>query len=250
MILLIDQGNSFLKWSFVDEDSQQDELNIETALNTSQTGQLPDLIESLPSDHSTLSSIYLASVKADEQQAMFTEALYSITNLQAQIAKSSQHYQKLLNGYKFPEQMGIDRWLAMIALWHQHKKGFIVVDAGSALTLDVVDNRGVHLGGHIIPGLSMQKKMLKQETDRVSFNTNTEYLAQKLGKSTSEAVNYGCIASLSSYVSSMYVQYSSGSEYPLYLTGGDASTLSQQLEIESYPVPNLVLAGLYLYFNH
>ena len=240
MILLIDQGNSYSKWCLCDK-------GIFSQYNA---GSLTDLDEFISNLTNIIERAYIASVKNEQQIENLTKVINRHLVIDIQIATSKDEYcltenRILKNAYKIPEQLGIDRWLAMIAIWKETNRGFIVVDAGSALTLDVVDNSGQHLGGHIIPGLSMQKKSLATDTDKVLFDKSDDAPAFKLGLSTSEAVHHGCISNLCSYILEMHNQYKGNEDLPLLLTGGDAEILSKALKIESQVQMNLVLKGLY-----
>ncbi|NNE38037.1 MAG: type III pantothenate kinase, partial [Gammaproteobacteria bacterium] len=53
------------------------------------------------------------------------------------------------NGYKYVDQLGVDRWMAIIAAWNIVQNNVMVVDIGSAMTIDLVNKEGVHLGGYI-----------------------------------------------------------------------------------------------------
>ncbi|MCP3673597.1 MAG: type III pantothenate kinase [Gammaproteobacteria bacterium] len=242
MILLIDQGNSSNKWCLAEKDK----------FCKYNSGLLPDL-DKFISDHSKdIKSVYLASVKNEQQIECLTKVINNHLNIETQVATSKAKYclsknHILKNAYKTSEQLGIDRWLAMVAIYNQTKKGFIVVDAGSALTLDVVDNSGQHLGGHIIPGLSMQKKLLSADTDKVLFESNSDASAFRLGCSTSEAVHNGCLSTLCSYIAEMYNYHNGKDSLPLILTGGDADALSKTLTVDNIVQKHLVLNGLYFY---
>jgi len=236
MLLFIDQGNSSLKWCLCND-------NI---LMPASSGQLADLEKFLKSENTQIETVLIASVKQEQHTKLIVDVLMDIgISAPIKIAQSQKRYLQLQNGYQLPEQLGIDRWLVMVALWNQLKTGFIVVDAGSALTLDIVEQSGQHLGGHIIPGLAMQKNSLLVDTERVRFKKQFHIKANMPGKSTSEAVHYGCLTNLCSYITSMYKQYSVDDTLPLVITGGDALTLSKELDVEHQIVPDLVLQGLY-----
>ncbi len=242
MILLIDQGNSSSKWC----------LSEKGKFSKYNSGSLSDLDKFISEHSNDIKSVYLASVKNEQQIERLTQIINNHLNAEIQVATSKAQYclsenSILKNAYKVPEQLGIDRWLAMVVIWNQTKKGFVVVDAGSALTLDVVDNSGQHLGGHIIPGLSMQKQSLTTDTDKVLFENNNDASVYKLGSSTSEAVHNGCLSSLCSYITEMYNYHKGSDSLPLILTGGDAEVLSKALTADNSVQKHLVLNGLYSY---
>lgn len=239
MILLIDQGNSNIKWCLCKNGNLQPVYN----------GSLTVLKEYLKIHGSSISEVLISSVKNEQQLESLTYLLKEIVLVPIQVANSGIEHQALKNGYKNYTQLGIDRWLAMIAAWADLQSGFIIVDAGSALTLDIVDASGKHQGGHIIPGLSMQKKSLLAQAERVNFEEDTDSSVYCLGTSTSEAVHNGCLSNLCGYITLMYQQQiNNNTVLPLFLTGGDAGILSKGLEVEHQVIPDLVLRGLYYFF--
>ena len=239
MLLLIDQGNSSLKWCLRDDES----------FVSMRVGQLSELEKFIKSESYLISDIYLSSVKTTDQIDSICRVVNKLTKLEVQIAETGASYHQLQNGYDNPAQLGIDRWLAMIAVWHRIQSGAIIVDAGSALTLDIVNDSGQHLGGHIIPGLSLQKKLLLSETDGVIFDESATSSLNVPGRSTSTAVHNGCISNLIFYITQMYQQNSNQGALPLFITGGDASVLSKNLRFEHQVVTDLVLQGLYYLYQ-
>ena len=79
-------------------------------------------------------------------------------------AKVESSAAELRNGYEQPQQMGVDRWVAMLAAWERHHAAACIVDCGTAITLDVVSESGHHLGGVIAPGISLMHEALASRT--------------------------------------------------------------------------------------
>jgi type III pantothenate kinase len=98
----------------------------------------------------------------------------------------------VINGYIIAEQMGVDRWLAMLAAYsvigHQ---ACLVVDSGSACTIDMILADGRHLGGYIVPGVQLMRKALFRDTDRVKLDEVSYDSAMSPGKTTQQAVSSG-----------------------------------------------------------
>jgi len=105
--------------------------------------------------------------------------------------KSQQSYKSLVNSYKEPGFLGSDRWLAMIAAYeYSQENDFIVIDIGTAVTLDVVNRSGVHQGGLIFPGLYK----IRQTFDL--FPVTTHRIVNSIGQSTKDAWSIGTMALL------------------------------------------------------
>jgi len=264
MQLLIDQGNSSIKWCFygeqvteVPESSHQlktkhkthGHVSISDRIFPVISGSLPELEAEVKKYSKNISSVFISSVQKETQLKQMVMCIGQHTSAPVMVAETTLDYHGLTNAYANVEQMGVDRWLVMVACWQQFNSGFIVVDAGSAMTLDIVDKSGQHLGGHIIPGLALQKRALLSGTDRVNFDQQTKAIVFKPGISTNEAVQNGCLTVLSSYIEAMYHQYNERESLPLVLTGGDAVVLSEALNIEHEVIPGLVLKGLHYSFT-
>ena len=144
--------------------------------------------------------------------------------------------------------MGVDRWLAMIAAFNRQKRACLIVDAGTALTIDLVADDGRHQGGYILAGLSMAVKALENNTGIILRNRDFSPLAGP-GTSTEQAVLGGALSSAVSLIFEALGRLrcmDSGSM--VYLCGGDAELLAQALRSRGesgFTVePDLVLDGL------
>ena len=238
MHLLIDVGNTRLKWVAI--------VGEYTATSITQYGSLDDLEIYIQSIDSAETHVLLAAVN-QTQELM---ALLGGAGFQSVAAVKSQLKQQgIKNSYQQPERMGIDRWLAMIAAYKlvADDEGVIVVDAGSAMTIDVVSEIGLHLGGYIVPGLAMAKRTLFDNTEQV--NRYTEPLAvdnilgrdaMKLGNNTVQCVEYGVLNQMLALVRQVAEQFS---DFKLIITGGDGELLAGS--IPALVDKNLVLKGLW-----
>lgn len=149
-----------------------------------------------------------------------------------------------------PERLGIDRLLSAYAAYRKWGSPLVVVDAGSAVTVDWVDDRGRFCGGAILPGLGLQARALATGTDalpeikwtpggRLSFPA----------KNTADAIYGGILLGVAAAIDSLADRYFQGSQgkrasVGLVLTGGDAAALSPHLRRSHHQVPNLVCRGL------
>jgi type III pantothenate kinase len=149
----------------------------------------------------------------------------------------------LVNGYRDPGQLGVDRWLAMIAAYNQSPRDAVVVDCGTAVTIDVVDAQGRHLGGEIIPGISAMTSSLIQTTRLMPLEAQARDL---LGHSTAECVAAGighAIAAAIERVADEAPVHTSGGP-DVIMTGGDAVLVSSLVQRPTDVRPHLVLEGL------
>ena len=132
-------------------------------------------------------------------------------------------------------------------LGNEQLSGVIVVDAGSALTIDVVNARGEHEGGYIVPGLVMSQQALFTNTEQViqyndgAANNPHADLFKKLGNDTNECVKNGVINQMLALINQVKEEYS---DYEIVFTGGDGDVLARTLKAGTVD-RDLVLKGLW-----
>jgi type III pantothenate kinase len=144
--------------------------------------------------------------------------------------------------------LGVDRWLALLAAWSERGSACLVVDAGSAMTLDFVSGHGRHLGGYIVPGLNLMQRSLFTGTAgaRIQPQSRDADYRPEPGRDTDTAIRHGCLGMAADFVRASLAGIEGGAD--LFITGGDADTLSPHIDTDS-PVrirPTLVLDGLAL----
>lgn len=183
--------------------------------------------------------IFLSSVKETVKEALENEI--EIKNLK-EIRIFDISSSKL--DYKTPETLGIDRYLACLGAFSASQKGVVVIDAGSACTIDYMDGKGVFQGGVIMPGFRSIMSVFKEvapELPEISVGIPENFP----GKSTKESLQWGQVGFFVDGVISILEAYDEKYEdYDLYLTGGDAGILFELLGHVGEVNPNLVLIGL------
>jgi type III pantothenate kinase len=246
MQLLIDVGNTRVKWLLL-PDNCDDSYPIDSAQVS--FGLLLDLTKYIDELQTNNISVSVAAVNQSNELIALLDS-YSFRSVF--YAKTTAQHLGLVNSYSLPERMGVDRWLAMIAGYsalqsQENINGVIIVDAGSALTVDVVANDGMHLGGYIVPGLLMAKKALFANTERV-INYDETLSAEvqndkllRLGNNTMQCVDYGIINQMIALIQMVVSQYD---RYQLVLTGGDSDLLAEFFATAIVD-KNLVLKGLW-----
>jgi type III pantothenate kinase len=166
---------------------------------------------------------------------------------QCELVVASASSGPVYSGYEEPAQLGVDRWLAVCAAWQCVGGPVVVVDAGSALTVDFVDGDARHVGGYIVPGLAMQKGSLLSATENVRFD-DISLQSTLPGVNTGQAVGRGIARMSSALIERAVLDFSQrlGAEVSLLLTGGDAAVFAQILEVAFVIEPDLVLRGIAL----
>jgi type III pantothenate kinase len=152
----------------------------------------------------------------------------------------------------FPDRVGIDRLIAALAVNHLRQPGrpAIVVDAGTVVTVDLVDAQGAFQGGAFLPGLAMTARAMSLDTDAlplVRFPPDAEPPAV-IGKSTEAAIRsglfWGTVGAMREAIRRIREQLSGSPQ--LFITGGDARRMTALLEDDATFVEDLVPGGVAL----
>ena len=159
-------------------------------------------------------------------------------------AKVHTEYAGLQCGYDDPRQLGIDRWLQVLAVANNANQNYCVISCGTALTIDLADGLQ-HLGGYILPNLYLQRDSLIQNTKGIKI-PDAAFEELSPGRNTIDAVHHGILLGLLSTIERV-MQHS---PRQLVLTGGDAELFAQHLE-QFQPIveEDLLLKGLIFYIQ-
>lgn len=147
--------------------------------------------------------------------------------------------------YKDYNRLGVDRWLTLVALASEVKETTLIIDAGTAVTADLIDSNGQHLGGWIAPGFKLMQESLVTKSNRLTVNDkipDTVFAAN-----TESAIWSGTAAALKGFCEQALHQASivCGHKCSVVLTGGDAELLLQEPSFADAEFrPHLVLEGL------
>lgn len=151
-----------------------------------------------------------------------------------------------------PEQTGIDRVLSMAAAYEQMGKACVVVDAGTAITVNLCNDEGAFLGGAIAPGAAMMLDALHEKTARLP-RVELAVPEGPVGKSTQQSILHGVYHGLRGLVKELVENYATELGYwpDVIATGGDAEKLFENWEMIHAIAPDLLLYGVALaYAEH
>ncbi|MCS7082386.1 MAG: type III pantothenate kinase [Bacteroidetes bacterium] len=149
-------------------------------------------------------------------------------------------------GYHTPETLGMDRLCGAAAAFNRHRQAVIVVDAGTALTFNVVDDQGVFLGGAITAGLELILRSLHQDTALLP-EVNLQLPRYPVGRSTQACIQVGVLYGMIDLVTGLVqrIRKHLKVDSKVILTGGWSGFLSQYLPVDEHD-PYLVLHGVRL----
>jgi type III pantothenate kinase len=241
--LYIDIGNTRVKWAW-GHAGQLHDHGAMTVNKQAVADCLPQILGKQPMD-----GIFIASVVSAQWREQIQQFLQRGAYPQPQWAQSESRCGKLISGYAQPQQLGVDRWLAMLAATTYQTGPLCVVSCGTAVTVDGIDADGQHQGGIILPGLRLMMDSLQQRTELIGQQARSA-IHDHLADNTRDAVNAGCISAIAGAVRHTHAQLALKNDDKVIclLSGGDAKTIEPCLDGINVSVqPDLVLQGLALW---
>lgn len=243
MILELDCGNSFIKWRVLDSAAP------DLVLTGGVVGDDGQLLASLDAQFAQgISGCRLVSVRNEEETDALLDLLRERFALEPLLAQAAQQLAGVSNGYGDYQRLGLDRWLAVVGAYSLCQGPCLVLDLGTAITSDLVDAAGRHLGGFICPGMPLMRDQLRTHTRRIRYDEQVALQAlQSLqpGRSTAEAVERGCLLMLQGFVKTQVelAREQLGDAVAIFLAGGDCALAVDWVE-GARVVPDLVFRGL------
>ncbi len=247
MDLLIDIGNTRFKWAMLAKGSLREADALE---HGAEAGVINNMLERIISPPT---AVMAANVAGERFAELVAAAVRERWGLPVQFAITQPRAGPVSNGYDDYRQLGVDRWLAIIAAVDRFAGPVCIVDAGTAVTIDAVATGGAHLGGYIVPGLDLMRQSLGEETGDLHRFTGDQSVQLPPGIplpgcGTDEAISGGAIAAVCSLIERCIVALGTAGDVPtLVVTGGDAQRLIRHLDVVAHLRPLLVLEGLMLY---
>ena len=230
-MLLIDAGNSRIKWALAGITGWQQQGVLELADATT----LPQQFATLPAPARILVSNVAGEVVAQQIRVACAGWQQSVEFIAARAEQCG-----VRNSYQQPEQLGSDRWAALIAAWQQARSTCLVVHCGTATTVDALSGTGEFMGGLILPGVALMRQSLKQATSELAVANG---VWRKFPRNTADAVASGAIAATCGAVRAQYESLGVAGACCL-LAGGAADLIAPHLDMPLERADNLVLRGL------
>jgi type III pantothenate kinase len=229
--VLLDAGNSRLKWALLDNErwlaqghcAYADLAALKSLLCAGDRG-------------------YVASVAPDACEEVL-RALFMDAELEAVWLRPAAIAGGVRNGYADPSSLGVDRWMALIGARRRTDDAVLVVSAGTAMTVDALSAAGEFLGGVIVPGAGLMRQALQTGTARVPATSGRW---QAFPRRTADAVESGIVAALCGAIRQQHAALAAvtGAAPRCLLTGGDAPRLAAHLDLDFELAPALVLEGI------
>jgi type III pantothenate kinase len=242
MILLVDVGNTRVKWARLVDGR----LSPQRAAGYAQWSAVDwqhELFDGPPVERVLAATV----AGGDSRQALATAACNAGVG-RVDFVAATAALAGVRNAYPAPGLLGVDRWVAVIGAYHLAQGACCVVDVGTAATLDAVDASGQHLGGFIVPGPQLMVRSLHDGTSNLSAYTAASPVGgtQLFADNTRDAIERGCRVALAALVDRTCAELArrTRSTPRLYCTGGAVDEVIPYVLATNERIPDLVLRGL------
>ncbi len=240
MILLVDIGNNRIKTAQLKNGEMESytacphRRRLSAAVLDQCWGHLP-----VPSQ------VWVANVTGEQNAALVSRWIATRWQCAVYFAASRAHELGVSNAYSQPGNLGVDRWMGLLACRQSDLCPAILVSCGTALTIDVIDAGGRHLGGYLAPGLKTQRDSLCESTE-IMLTETVEESSLELATDTEKAIIRGTLYSIVSLINQSAEQLTDkyNIDFSRVITGGDAPLVMPLLDGDWLHRPALVLTGL------
>ena len=243
-MLTIDIGNSNIKWAVWEE--QRIIQAGSSAYSKQQANNTFSCLDDLQVDE----QVIVACVAGEAVEDALTSWMQRNWSVTPMFLRTMSTLGDVTNAYDVPSQHGVDRWAALLGAHVLYRQPVCIIDAGTAVTVDLMDAEGRHMGGLILPGLEMMRGALLQGTTGIQ---QTEGDITTFANNTADAVSSGTLHMLRAAILDICSSAAQvlGNEMKIIITGG----MSEQiLSLPGMPQmqhePELVLHGLRVAAEH
>jgi type III pantothenate kinase len=230
--LLIDAGNTNIKLACVDDEHW-------LASDSVPTRQADTLNLSCYSD---VQEVWVSNVAGAQVARQLVDACFPLL---PRFVGAQDTQCGVTNSYAIPAQLGSDRWAALIAAWQHVRGACLVVNSGTASTIDALSNSGEFLGGLILPGIELMRNSLGGAAANLQSGGGSY---ADFPRNTKDAMQSGALQATCGAIARQY-QLLGVADAPVLLGGGAAPVLLAHLGLPVQRAGNLVLQGLLLIAN-
>lgn len=233
MNLIIDAGNTAVKLAVFEKNAL---ISLEKIALADFSKKAKDFIDRFPEIRRAI----VSSVAHLDKRAIDMVCIFCEVHQLSHVSKTP-----FKNSYATPQTLGVDRIaLATAAFYHNPNGNTLVIDAGTCITYDMINDYGEYLGGAISPGLQMRYKAMHEQTSKLPL-LEPEDTLDFIGNSTENSMHSGVINGLCHELDGVIHQYEERfTDLTVILTGGDAQFLSKRLKNTIFAHSNFLLEGL------
>lgn len=231
MMLCLDCGNSRIKYGL--SAATDDRWRCSGSLEHAALASLPGLLAPYPPPQ----HILCANVAGEAIEAQLRAVLHGFA-AQWHSVRSTAQAAGVRNGYQNPGQLGVDRWCALLGARSLQAGNLLVVMAGTATTIDVLDAEGNFRGGLILPGQSLMRQALARDTAALPL---AEGACERWPQTTADAIHTGTLFAQLGAIERVWVAWP---DSICLLSGGASPLLAPHLTCPTRQIADLPLLGL------
>ncbi len=238
-VLLIDSGNSAIKCRLIKSDLSNDQL-----FYFRREKDISSFVEYIK--RARVSDIYLACVSGHSECDFIEAVVENNSSAQFYRLQSLESLDGLKNGYDNYSQLGVDRWLTILATKDMEVSDCIVVDAGSAITIDLVSRDQGHLGGAILAGFNTDRTRFQEIFPTVNFSSMENRPNLVPGKSTETCLQLTEDGKTLQHLQLLLNKWINLLDSPItiLLSGQDAEQIQDKLGLKTILSSDLVFKGM------
>jgi type III pantothenate kinase len=239
-MLTVDIGNSGIKWGIW----QEDQLVLAEE-NVYKKASIKSVLDDVFSGAPNQEEVWVSCVAGEEVEQVLTEWMQQKWSVEPVFLRTRAELGGVQNMYPEPSDHGVDRWAALLGAKKLYDDPVCIIDVGTAVTVDLMDENGVHRGGRIMPGLDMMRTSLLQHTEGIKA---VEGDCPGFAITTADAVTSGTLHMLQAGLIEVCASAKErlGETMKVIITGGMAEKMLPLLNLpDMRHEPHLVLHGLF-----
>jgi type III pantothenate kinase len=235
MLLLVDAGNTRVKWALAHDDAAAGDWLAHGALLHAQLDTLPQAWQGMQLTRVLVANV-AGSALRERLAAMLPAAATEWFASRAALAG-------LVNGYRNPAQLGCDRFAAALgARTLAPGRALLVATCGTATTIDAISADGLFIGGMILPGLALMAGSLARNTAQLPQVVAGAALPPVFADNTDDAIVSGCISAQAGAIERAFAAHHAAL---CIVSGGAAGYIAPVLAVPYRLADNIVLVGLH-----
>lgn len=242
MLLLIDIGNTRIKWARFDARGMGPQS---AAVHASWTES--EFVQQILNSGPRAERVLIGNVGGQRMGELARAAIGAAWSIQPRFVHSPAEQAGIRNAYPEPAKLGVDRWLCLLGGRALEPRPLCVVSVGTAMTIDGLDAGGQHLGGVIVPGPDLMVSSLLKNTSDIAQRAATGQTRDALfADNTLGAIQQGAVQALAALVDRARdtLEKQLGEPPALLLTGGACARIQSAIRSSGREIPDLVLRGL------
>lgn len=255
MILLLDAGNTRLKWAVVDGENRAvaservivDQGSIDYHDGRANDDRLRSALHEIAAKF-VFFEVWVSSVAGEQREAALAQLCTVLFGLPPTYVHVTAEACGITNHYHSIENLGVDRWVAAMGLYASLGVNRVIVDAGTAVTVDLVSSENVFMGGAILPGSRLMHDSLVGQT--AGIKSDRQNVLTAIGRDTNECVNvgakYGLAGAIDRVIGEFVATINNNRPWQIVMCGGDGLWLKNLVKT-TLPIsyePNLIFDGL------